>query len=224
MASPLFRAQVVLERDGALPEDAVVNVMHFEGDINTLADQERARWDELAPGLTNRLVVFYQAIQLQLGAILTGNGQVKLYDMRDAKPRIPRLVTDFTFTPNGSTHPAEVALCVSFSAAAAPGVNPARRRGRIYLGPLAVLGGTITGGDARPSATVRNEILTAFMAMATGTADSARLAIYSSTNDPGLLNANEAWNDAVNVWIDDAYDTQRRRGGKATSRVTATIA
>lgn len=223
---PRFIAQVSLERDGAIPEDVIVNSWHFEGDDNTAFETDRARWDDLAPGLTSRLVTFYQSLGVGWAQTLSGNGEVKLYDFSDAKPRIPRYQEPFVFTPGTSAQPGEVALCLSFSAAAEAGANPARRRGRVFLGPLSASSTVVMteGADARPPAAFRQSVIDAALVMATGVADAARLAIFSPRTLALGGTVDEAWNDAVNLWVDNAFDTQRRRGADATARTTATIA
>ncbi len=223
MADPRYIAQVVLDRDGALPEDRIINVMHFEGDDNGTGP-DRDRWDELAPGLASRLVTFYQSRAPILAATLAGTGTVKLYDFSDPKPRIPRYELAFTFVPATTAFPGEVALVISFEAASEPGVNMRRRRGRIYLGPLATgaASGTYTA-DVRPLASRMNETVSSFVTMATGSGGAARLAIFSPTTLSSGGSIDDAWNDAVNVWVDDAFDTQRRRGARATTRSLGTI-
>lgn len=221
MATPRFRAQVTLNRISGLAADQVVNVLHFEGD-QTPEMNDRERFDNLAPGLANRLEAFYVAISGRLANTITGTGKIDLYDMRDARPRIPRFSRPMTLGLRGNgSLPSEVALCVSFKATAAPGVVAARRRGRIYIGPFAnnQSGNAPVAGDSRPDQSLVDQILTAFKTMATGNSGSARLAIYSPTTDP-LRNGqpDDAWNDAVTLWVDDAWDTQRRRGAAATKR------
>lgn len=230
MATPLFTAQVSLERDMGLPEDAVVNTMHFEGDEGLgLTDDET--WDDLKDGLINRIVTFYQSIGTTFSSILSGNGVVKLYNPRDPSlpgaPRIPRDSLGFTFTPStGASLPAEVALCLSYSGAAESGVNMRRRRGRIFLGPISassISSGTAPLNDARPSLALRNGILANFDVMATGVSGAARLAVYSPTGDPTNANVDASWTDVTIAWIDDAWDTIRKRGAAPSSRVSVSI-
>lgn len=223
MADPRFRAQVELERRGGMPEDVSVNVMHFEGDDDP-GQPDRARWDQLAPGLANRIAGFYQDVGAYLAATLTGNGVVTLYDMADATPRIPRFIEPFTFVPSGVALPAEVALVISFKAEALAGANTARRRGRIFLGPIAdFVPFDPALSDIRPGPLDLQAILGFFGTMARGTAGSARLAIFSPTTLQAGGTIDDAWTDADSLWMDDAFDTQRRRGAAATLRVTEAL-
>jgi hypothetical protein len=68
-----------------------------------------------------------------------------------------------------------------------------------------------------------NETVSSFVTMATGSGGAARLAIFSPTTLSSGGSIDDAWNDAVNVWVDDAFDTQRRRGARATTRSLGTI-
>ena len=224
MPTPKFRVQVNLERDGGLPKDDSLNVWHFEGD-SEVGETDRARWDSLVAGLVNRVRTFYQAISpVQLASTLSGNGTIRVYDMDDPKPRIPRNITPFTMNLGGSALPAEVALCLSFRGAPLPGGIPARRRGRVYLGPLSPnITDPPSGGDVRPGVSNRDTILAAAKIMATGVDGAARLAIYSPTSDLNPPFTDEAFVDVAVMYLDDAFDTQRRRGAAATSRIQTTI-
>lgn len=217
-------AQVTLFRKGNLPENNVVNTMHFESDAPTPG---QGAFEDFGPGLMNRIATFYQAIGTTwLSPVLSGNGRVTLYDWANAKPRIPRMSLDFVHGKANQSMPAEVALCISFKAVAAAGVNPARRRGRIFLGPLnssvAGLGGDES--DVRPDVSALDGLIANFKTMATGSTGGAfRLAIYSPTQGAISGQDDESWNDAVTIWADNAFDTIRKRGAKATARATVAI-
>ena len=220
---------VRLKRLNRLPEDDVINVMHFEGDeVGGIGpEDDRARWDELAPGLASRLATFYQAISVYFAFTVQPDATVTLYDMRDPKPRIPRLVHPFTMgTRSTSTLPGEVASCLSFQAAAEAGQPAARRRGRIYLGPLGTnTGSQLTGStDFRPTQAFIDAVLAAAKVMATGTGGAARLSIYSPRSDPlGDSGPDLAWNDAVTLSMDNAFDIQRRRGAAPTVKTSLAV-
>jgi hypothetical protein len=215
----LYRTQVVLHRKSLIPADNVTNTMHFDADGDIEPEHD---WEHWAAGLHDRVETFYETIAGLLSYTLQGTGVVTSYDMHDAEPRIPKFQTDLTFTPNGSNgYPGEVALCVSFRAAAGSGLNMARRRGRIFLGPMGIGMSERVGdnGEVRPTAAGRQTILDAFHTMADGISGAARLAIYSPTTDV-TASIEDSFHDAVFAWIDDAFDTVRSRGASPTSRVT----
>lgn len=220
---PRCIAQVTLERDGALPEDAVVNTWHFENDTEVGTDTFARDQD----GLRDRLVEFYQGLQAIFSSILTGNGTIKLYDWDDDIPRVPKLEDTFTFTPTtGVVLPAEVAICLSMEGERESGVKMARRRGRVYLGPLSgeVVAVTGTPADAKVHPSYRTQILTHATDLAVGSSSgSFRMAIWSPTETREGGSTDDAWNDVVRFWVDDAFDTQRRRGGAPTARQFATV-
>lgn len=94
----------------------------------------------------------------------------------------------------------------------------ARRRGRIFLGPLATSALRVTSGTAeqRPHQTVIDTLATAAGQLHTGT----------------MVTAGEVWivgsrRDNIGYpvtggWVDDEFDTQRRRQIKPTARTVTT--
>jgi hypothetical protein len=111
------------------------------------------------------------------------------------------------------------------TAAVQSGEVKATRRGRLYIGPLSggVSNSTGSVADARPSPTQRSTLLQAAVAVATGAATTPRLAVFSPTLKARGGTDDEAWNDVVQVWVDDAFDIQRRRGARPTTRDVADI-
>ena len=233
MATPLFRCQVALHRDQGLPEDDIVNTLHFEGDDDDFGtDQER--WDTLLPGLVARVKTFYTTVAtLTLSNLLSNTATLKVYNMRDPSlpnaPRFPRHTEDFTITPQtGLSLPAEVAICLSFRGASESGTNRRRRTGRVYLGPIR---GAVAVSvepfinDVRPDPSVMAFVLTAAETMALGGEDlgAGRLAVYSPTTDLTNEMTDESWNDVTELWIDNSFDTIRKRGAAPTSRITAAV-
>lgn len=229
MAQSIIRCQVSLDRKSGLAEDLVVNTFHFDGDVPDWTDPTHpwtSNENSLLPGLMNRLQTFYAGIAPHLSHRLSGTGVIKVYSMHEPEPRVPKHEEPITFTPSGTALPGEVALCLSFRGANASGVNMARRRGRVYLGPLGtnVIGAAgATDAGIRPSQTVIDDILAQAAAMATGTSGAYRLAIYSPRTHTASLDLDQATEDAVELWIDNAFDTQRRRGAAPTGRTTAAI-
>lgn len=122
--------------------------------------------------------------------------------------------TPWTFASTSSGDfalPFEVALCASFRSAI-DGSSP-RTQGRIYIGPLNNL--AIDDGDffGRPSAF--------FQAILNGAM--GRLASDLSDNNTPLMVWSRAGHSATavtNGWVDNEFDTQRRREIDASQRLT----
>jgi hypothetical protein len=211
-----MRALVSLNRSTGLPVDIITNSWFFESE----GDPSPTSFI----GMIDAIKAFYDDMEGFYSDTLTGTGTVEIYNMADAEPRVA--VATFTgtlFTPVATTSlPAEVALCLSFAGTAVSGINMARRRGRIYLGPLntTTVAGGESAGDARPSPTfaaaieaATDELNTSMQALSEATTHS----VYSPTTDATGTLA-EAFTPVARYWVDDAWDTQRRRGAAPTGR------
>jgi hypothetical protein len=203
-----YLVQIGFEMDSGLPEDVAVNTFHFvqEGaiePINNLMDMVEDFYTVVAPGNGSAVFSF-------LAARLSGEYTITVYNLSDAPPRIPVGSRTGTFTPGTNTLPTEVALCVSYQAAQVSGQPQARRRGRIFIGPLAHAAEDSNNGVPSPAiiSTLANaaaELLSAAQA-----STSAQWIVYSPTGNSHA--------DVDNGWVDNAFDTQRRRGQAATAR------
>lgn len=217
----LMRCQVNLDRDSAIPADVITNTWHFVADDTDAADLTSAS------AVASALSTFYNAITTRLSAVFAGTGTVDVYDLHEPKPRVPILTQAITtFTPNTTGLPSEVALCLSMQAAPISGISQARRRGRVYIGPLAVATSAVsgTGGDVRPTGACQTNLLTAAAALTPVVAGSRAwsLCVYSPTtfqNQGGDVELSAF--PVASFWVDDAFDVQRRRGAPVTSRATA---
>jgi hypothetical protein len=141
--------------------------------------------------------------------------RIKIRKRQAIKPE-PVLREEVYSTAVGSMSggfPHEVAMCLSYRGQAEVGVPQRRRRGRIYIGPLSDQTGNISrsGGDVRPSDNARATVANA-AARLRNRSGPAIWATLSSTDGVAV--------PVVNGWVDNAYDTQRRRGTKATLRTT----
>ena len=159
---------------------------------------------------------FYQALPAWYsGLVRQNNHTMKGYNRADPQPRAPVLERTWSFpsAPAGNALPQEVAKCVSFQGAPESGVSQARRRGRVYIGPLDV---ACLATDGRP--------INTFLA-ALGTAATALLAASDAATDWIWTVFSSSTGDSspiTNGWIDNAWDTQRSRGITATARQTFT--
>lgn len=200
-----IRAQVVLHTTDAVPENYLTNSWCFMG-ADPFADVAA-----LETALTN----FYSTWFNYAGAGIAGGAihDIKWYDLPGVTPNYPlrETVVNFGAAPTGAALPAEVSLVLSFQGARTPGFPQARRRGRIYLGTVQQ---TYNSGG-RPTAS----ILTGMAAAAT-TLKTAVDALASDTEWAVWSVADQAPVDITNGWLDNAWDTQRRRGVVRTARTT----
>ena len=213
----ILRVQCNLPRDNNLPADDCINTWHF---LTVGAATPAAAATEAV----TQLGVFYAAIDTFLAAYVSTPMRFKVYDLQDPEPRVPILETTLTLTTGvGFAFPAEVAICLSYRAELVAGLNPARRRGRIFLGPIDNDAGTLGLADTVILGTTRTAIANAasdiIVAGATG---DARWVVFSPTiaGPPpwteGTLEAASA--DVVAGFIDEAFDTIRSRGADSTAR------
>lgn len=222
MADRLWRAQVSIPLDSLIPQDQIVNTWYFDDDDDPVAGPE-----DTADWIATLLSQFYNVVETNLLATNVGpQATIRMYDMADPEPRQVVETRTFALGPGaGSPLPNEVALCLSFAASLSSGQIAARRRGRIYLGPVGSAAAEIVGSQSRPSAAVRDAIAAAAGVMADGLEHPGspglrlRWSIYSPTTD-ATSTLGEAFNDVLSGWVDDAWDTQRRRGPAPTTRST----
>jgi len=133
---------------------------------------------------------------------------VKIYDLK-ADPSYPlatqvRSVGAYTESP----HPREVALCLSFYS----GHPEPRSRGRLYLPAFAIAaGGSLS---ARPTSTHMSKLATLPPILAAAGGAGCFWCVYSRRLDQ--------MQTITNWWVDDEWDTIRKRGLRASSRVSGT--
>ena len=215
----LIRVQASAESASLLPEDACVNVWHWW----CLADDPMDAIDDIHSGLDT----FYATIApLQSVNTSTGDVSYKYYDLSDPEPRSVMATRTSTglAVDDGDALPTECSVCLSFGGAPGSGLNPRRRNGRVYLGPFSTgASSTITGYCIVASPTV-SAIVGAASALIAAGGITAAWAVFSPTS-AGPAPWDEATLEAATTWVtrgfvDNAFDTQRRRGTKATSRTT----
>lgn len=108
--------------------------------------------------------------------------------------------------------PQEVSVCVSFvDNVYLTTTQPGRHRGRIYFGPLVINAlQTVTGSYARPSAEIVTVLMQAAAELRDGATFDGAWSIWSR--------ANAALYAVDGGWVDNEFDTQRRRGHVSTVR------
>jgi len=202
--------QFALQGDSGLPEDVFINTFHFAAaDVTAVAEDAAAD-----------LLKFYNddggeahKVSDYLGSALNGDWSAKVYDMGDPEPRVPVYTTDGSgIDVSSSALPSECSVCLSFEALPASGEPQARRRGRVFIGPLsedASTGVTV----ARPAQAFIDTLCEAAGRLISDWAlHDMTWSVYSRVDD--------ALVSVAQGWVDNAFDTQRRRGERATARTT----
>lgn len=216
-------AQTILLAGSGNPADAVVNDFVFDMATFTSTDA-----DDIAAAIES----FYTTVQVIPGTdhavqdwltqTLSSTADahsIKLYDLTghlDGSPHgSPSFIRQFTLTPGGTGFPSECAVALSYHADLAGvlevvgATRPrARRRGRVFLGPIIEAGGTYIDSQLYVTESLRDTVAAA-----------ATLLMGA------LGNAWSVWSrqDAVlrqveGGWVDNAFDVQRRRGPRFTTR------
>lgn len=185
--------------DSGNPLDAVVNTWHAVADDPT----------ELESGFILQLSTFYGAVDVIYSALVDGSAsEYRAYDLADPEPRAPVLeeVGLSWMSPGAATLPPECAMVLSFEAPQQSGQPQARRRGRVYLGPLT----TIVGSNGQ----ISNATVDTVVAAAQNLLDASQAAttwswqVYSRRNEASI--------EVMHAWADNAVDIQRSRGLAAT--------
>lgn len=204
-----YQVQVELRTQTGIPADNIINTFAFQWvgsgdpDFETLVGLIDDFYDEMGQDVFSNVLA---------GA--SGAHQVKIYDLTDPSPRPPVHIGSFQQTGGTNPLPAEVAICASFQGIQEAGYSQARRRGRVFIGPLrsATIG---TGSDGYPRVSVgtRTAIATACSDLqANASAADWAWCVWSRSDDELYI--------VNNGWIEDEFDTQRRRGPGPLTRST----
>lgn len=200
-----IRAQVILHTSDAVPENYISNSWCFEG-IDTGSDDT---------AVVTMLKDFYDDLTASyMSSVVAQNGhEVKLSQLPGLVPNYPYYEGTFNLASawSGSPLPSECALALSFQGQRSAGAPQARRRGRVFIGPF--------GGNANTSGRPVAAVLT-FMANAANTLKTTAASISTAGGWAVWSIADQAPVLVDNGWIDNAWDTQRRRGLEYTSRTT----
>jgi hypothetical protein len=214
-----LKATVTLQMQSFLPKDVAVNTFHFNGTTTThgaaafdalvdfyKVDHEGDTMGSIADHLSS-----YLSNSNTLGA------RIRLVDFDPATGTETGTATEIPFNigvnSSGTNLPLEVAVATSYSAGAYVGVPPARRRGRIYIGPLKA--DVVVGTVGQPPVVNNAFVLTCNEAaqalQETMFTAGAAWSVYSRV-DGALRNINGGYTN-------NEFDTQRRREREADTRV-----
>lgn len=213
---PDILVYVSIPHRSGLARDAAVNTFAFQnvsGAPFGLADLLESFYTEPTTTTSNSVGQF-------IGGQMDRSTPIhaKVYEITTGPLGLPSAEFDVGALPAplGDPLPAEVALCASYSGLVDSTANRDNRRGRIYIGPLsdaAVDGSLGTTDVARPNSTVMTTLVEASQRLALdSTTEGAPWSVYSRTLNQ--LTAIERG------WVDNEWDTQRRRGYKATARTS----
>jgi len=198
----VHKFQISMPLGSTLPRDRVTNVVHFEhvGGVAFDTDLE---------SMCSDLATMYQA---RYGG--TGEVNVRAYDIGGEPPHVPRAnVTKNSGSVWQTDQVREVALCLSFSGA---NRGDKRRRGRIYLAP-GVLGASPAVYTQRPNDATLDWALKFYTQANSSFPDIGgidwKFGIWSERG--------QHFTQATQAWVNDDWDTQRRRGLRETKRVTS---
>lgn len=212
----IVRVMAVFQGASLLPEDRFVNTFHFANfGVTGSAVFEEACRDAVDEFYNTPLTGSW--LGEHMSPYVNRNFKIVSYNMElPAGERVP--------TEQGSTLgvgatqglPEEVAICLTLEAA--PPVTP-RRRGRLYFGPLTNYTQTMEPGSTSNPARPYKASVTSVVSQLVG-----RAQILANRHDLDWsirsVTPVENYVRIVGGYVDDAFDTQRRRGPDPTTRVT----
>lgn len=205
---PIIRATCTLEARSGIPADRATNTYHF--DVSATGEAILSGCADLLQNLYVDGFEEYAGIVTWMSDELCGDVMgIQLYNLDDPEPRAPIYQRGLEINPTDTSGlPAEVSLVVSFQGPQESGEPQARRRGRIYVPWMAENWNT----ESRPTTALIEGMtnqFTEFLA-ASDASVSVDWVVWSPTA--------EAAYGVDNGWVDNAWDTQRRRGTRPTAR------
>lgn len=222
-----------------LPADDVVTTYHFQTtepdyDVDTasaLNGHVAASWETVGPGATGKASTW---ISPEISRVTKPT--LKAYGTGGGSPLAVDTWAAMSAASFDQGMPGEVALCLSYNADLtdipeeapddpdadiAPERPAARRRGRIFVGPLILTCATATE-PVRPVSTLIADLLGLGQLLGNPTAPA-----LTAVGAEWVVKSNSGFAAAsypvIRVSVDDAFDTQRRRGVKPLTRSAAFI-
>lgn len=208
--------EVVLPYITGLPRDVAVNTFHFDvpdldvADATAIAAALEAFYNEVPTGGAD-------TIASRLSAYIdrsTDVCEMRFYDDESTGPALVNNLWTLEGASSTSSLPFEVAVCASF-AGVDVGVPAAQQRGRVYLGPLVIdVIDSLANQPARPDGDFMDDLNRAMVDLANADLgpSGSTWVVYSRTNGNG--------SQVQYGWVDNEFDTQRRRQTEATARLS----
>lgn len=240
----LYRAVVRFPRVSGVPADEVDNTFHFgwtgvgspgSSDFDALREGLEDFYTDTAGGGVRGIAAYLSPVLSR-----TTDATVDIYNINTTTGQAGNPVAIRSLTLGavsgsaGARLPEEVACCLSFRGSYSTRVEDepagptgpegdhhlrARVRGRVYIGPLVTLAlhSASAGDEARVSQDLQTDLVESardFLHADLGSSSWA-WSVYSRVE--------QAYVAVTVVWVDNAWDTQRRRGAKTTSRLAVTL-
>jgi len=237
----VVKAATVFESVTGLPEDRVVHDLHFrwdgpigptDGELTELGEKIEAFYNTKNGAMTYEPCAYLSGeLSRAAGAARTRMFRYDDIAHPEGSPQVERPFTLGAARVGYASLPAEVACCVSYNADLT-GVQveigdtrpAARRKGRLYFGPLnnyVFALGPNAAGVQRPSADFQTDLRRGLEELRLQAGDIMALnaglflSVYSQSDN--------AVRGIVAVSTDNAFDVQRRRGSKATARIALAL-
>lgn len=228
-------AQTFLKNDDVLAADEAVNTWHFRTDATGTVDQDAA-------DIQTRLLAFWATMDGDLSPNVLGTAGlgIKIYNHEDTEPRVPIINSLNNLVPGAvQAMPPEVAACLSYRKTPISGQDPQRSRGRIYFGPLGTqwLNSAIIRPEMDPVKAQKLADAGFDVKDFVGPIGGSEIwwSVFSRMDalgrpkgsGPGpahptftAAELNLGYHTIEQVWVDNAFDIQRRRGLEPNIRYT----
>lgn len=185
------------------PRDYTDNTLYFVSGTDPSGDSD---WEELA---TKVAAVWHNnATEPSWGWMALRGSVIRVYDMLTPPPRPVKVQVNTTpgTWSAAPLNPRQIALVLSYYAT---DLNQPRTRGRIYVGPIE----SSAGSGEKPLTNVMGAVIDLgrqLHSLAGTTAATWQHAVYSEANSVATA--------VKHYWVNDVWDTQRRRLQKETTR------
>jgi hypothetical protein len=218
----IFRVQAVFQGKSGLPEDRFVNTWHFRNDagIGTGADAVAAMVAGLNRFYFEAPAAGKQAVGAFIQRDVIDSIQYRGYDLGLDEPRAPIIVPGPSPLPptlaTGPLVPSEAAVVLSFGSAVIPpktGTPGKRGQGRLYIGPVNGNACKLVAGVVRVETLLQDSLTLAFK----------KLQLESGFTTVVLSPTYQQTDVVTKCWVDDAFDTQRKRGPAPLTRVALQV-
>jgi hypothetical protein len=214
--SGVYVAQNIFYGKSGLVEDRYINTWHFSGPTTGVGSAQFDNIRDMLKDFYTKKNGVWSELCKKLSLGIQTFADVVIYDLGQPKPRVPLYSGRYSGFQTGQSiaMPHEVALCFSFEAARVSGAVQSRRRNRVYIGPFNY---DVADNAGRPTLELQTMIYDSGMALKAA-ADASldwEWSVWSPTNEEDY--------EVSHIWVDNAFDTQRRRGLAPTTRLQHTF-